>query len=196
MANATHFSVAVDAKDGEGRRRVYIDGNGKPAWKKGERGHGKLTPAEVKTVRAWAKKKWHGTARVIVEPVAKWTHVSGDVEGLSPKLMDLLDTVGRDLGKTVYVKSGKRDPEEQKRLYAAFLARGKRPPLVAAPGHSNHERGTAADAQIDGRSIGKSDAAVASLKRHGGALPVIGEPWHVEVYAQTKPANRWAGVAA
>ena len=85
--------------------------------------------------------------------------------------------------KIVQVNSCFRNPEKQKKLYAAFLARGQRPPLVARPGRSKHERGTAIDIQsvqadeMDAMGILRKNGLRRPLKNH----PKYQEKWHIDM---------------
>jgi uncharacterized protein YcbK (DUF882 family) len=108
---------------------------------------------------------------------SKW--LTGDLKGLNPTLAEKLAQVGEKLGTKVKVVSGFRSREEQQKLYDLYKA-GKGN-LAAAPGHSNHESGNAADVYVDGVALrdnakGKQIALDLGLK-----FPVPSESWHVEV---------------
>lgn len=84
-------------------------------------------------------------------------------------------------GKTS-VKSGTRTPERQAQLWQAALKKYGSPEAarkwVAPPGHSNHERGLAAD-------LAYADAATkawahAHAKEFGLTFPLMNEDWHIE----------------
>jgi LAS superfamily LD-carboxypeptidase LdcB len=51
----------------------------------------------------------------------------------------------REHGIFIRITSSYRSPEKQRRLYEAYLARGRRGLPAAAPGHSLHETGEAID---------------------------------------------------
>jgi hypothetical protein len=96
-----------------------------------------------------------------------------------------LKQVAHDLGVEVRIISGLRTRAEQERLYYGWVHRLPGFNLAARPGTSNHERGHAADVDVvksDGSlvSIGNYPGARAALKRHGLALSVRTEPWHVD----------------
>jgi len=109
----------------------------------------------------------------------------GDTD-CSGELLRRIGLVARDLGMRAYIRCGKRSFFEQSALWRAFVARGKRAPLVARPGTSRHETGNAADVQLVDkhgrmRNIGDVPGARAELKARGLCLPVPGESWHVEI---------------
>lgn len=110
--------------------------------------------------------------------------VYGDAD-CSPELLRRLNLVAKDLGLRIYIRFGKRTFAEQSALWRAFIARGRRAPLVARPGTSRHETGLAGDCYLvlrDGRmvNIGTIQSARAALRNRGLCLPVPGETWHVE----------------
>jgi len=115
---------------------------------------------------------------------SRW--LTGDTKDLDPELRGKLQTLGKRIGKTIESVSGNRTFEEQAQLYAAYRAgRGN---LAAPPGSSNHERGAASDAYVDGKPLQlvAGDAAA----KIGLGFPVGGEPWHVENVSGTKaPAS-------
>ncbi len=87
--------------------------------------------------------------------------------------------VQRELGLT----SGFRDTATQARLFNASDKSGH---MVAAPGHSKHESGTAADLYGFGTGGGKvSDATKAWIHQNAGAhglyFPMSYEPWHIQL---------------
>lgn len=106
------------------------------------------------------------------------THVTGKLDGLSPELLAKLDAVGRELGQPIDVISGNRTFEEQSRLYDAY--RNGTGNLAAPPGHSNHERGAAADVYVGGVALASVPGAAQIAERNGLHFPVGGEAWHVE----------------
>ncbi len=85
-------------------------------------------------------------------------------------------------GRNVQINSAYRSPEKQKQLYAAFLARGKTKPLVAAPGRSKHERGLAIDINSAEANEMDSMGLLRKYKFHRPLLrhPRCPEPWHLE----------------
>lgn len=89
-------------------------------------------------------------------------------------------------GRKVLVTSAYRDSNKQKALYAAFLARGKTKPLVAAPGKSPHEHGVAVDINSkDGTADALENLGIA--QKYGFFRPLKDHPdlnkreaWHFE----------------
>lgn len=79
-----------------------------------------------------------------------------------------------------HIGSGFRSHAEQAAIYH------KRPGLAARPGHSNHERGLAAD-------LSCHDGAMAWLHAHahtyGLTFPMSWEPWHIEPIGATRFAS-------
>jgi hypothetical protein len=79
------------------------------------------------------------------------------------------------------VGSGYRSYAEQARLHA------EKPGLAARPGHSNHERGLAADLNCEGSGL-------SWLHRHaaeyGLVFPISYESWHIEPTGVTRFAGR------
>lgn len=89
--------------------------------------------------------------------------------------------------KMVTVTSCYRDSAKQADLYRAFLNRGKKPPLVAAPGKSKHEVGIAIDIssaqanEMEKMGILRKNGIVRPLLNH----PRFPEPWHLEMATKT-----------
>lgn len=82
-------------------------------------------------------------------------------------------------GVHLVINSAFRTMEEQNKLYREYKD-GKRKSVVAKPGYSNHQSGTAVDIETDG---GKNKAyhwLVANAARHGYYNTVKSEPWHWE----------------
>lgn len=173
------FIVQVKKRSGEGWRQVQ------PRWAKrtGFTFRYKL----AKAIEAWHRKRGR-KARVRVDVrrskrvadrafVALW--LSGDI--LEPKLdMELqlrLARLAKYLGRRIHVNSGYRSNAEQQRLYDLYKA--GQGPLAAKPGTSNHNRGTAIDAVVNGQNLG-AVVTTKTLRRFGLHLPVSGEAWHVE----------------
>lgn len=109
--------------------------------------------------------------------IGKW--LTGDVEGLDPKLLDRLAQLGERMGEKLQIISGHRSRQEQEVLYQKYLnGTGN---LAAKPGSSNHESGNAADVNIGGVSLQKNAKAARLAAELGLSFPVPGEPWHVEL---------------
>lgn len=99
-------------------------------------------------------------------------------------------------GGKISVVSGYRTTQQQAALHAA------KPNLAALPGHSNHERGIAADLRF------ADDATMAWAHQHaadfGLSFPMLGgpghknEPWHVELsnaQGNTNPSSGGYSIA-
>jgi hypothetical protein len=80
----------------------------------------------------------------------------------------------------VRISSGYRTTAQQERLYADYIRRDRRPPRVAKPGTSNHERGLAADLDLAWRTPFGWPYVHGIAQEYGLTFPVPGEPWHVE----------------
>ena len=72
---------------------------------------------------------------------------------------------------------GDRSYEEQKAMYDAWIASGKKGPVVAAPGTSKHETGNGIDVPKDQRTAEN----LAKLTKAGFRNTVPSEPWHFEL---------------
>lgn len=80
-------------------------------------------------------------------------------------------------GSKVRINSGYRDIAKQKRLYDAWIARGKTGGAVARPGRSRHQRGLALDiASVSANGMARKGL----LQKYKFIRPVRGEPWHLE----------------
>lgn len=107
----------------------------------------------------------------------KW--LTGDTDGLEPRLAGALAQVGKKIGKKLEIKSGFRSRQEQEKLYAAYKAGTGN--LAARPGTSNHESGRAADVYVDGVPLNSHPEAKAAAASVGIHFPVPGEAWHAEL---------------
>lgn len=101
--------------------------------------------------------------------------------GLDPRLAQAVERLLDASGGRVWVTSGARTPAEQRRLWAAAMARYGDAEVaddwVARPGTSAHERGLAVDLG------GDLSLAVRLVERLGLPLrrPMSWEPWHFEL---------------
>lgn len=78
-----------------------------------------------------------------------------DWKDVNAGLLGKLNRLGMKTGKTITITSGFRSRAEQERLYARYVSSGYDPRYVAAkPGQSNHEKGLAIDAVVDGKPVG------------------------------------------
>jgi hypothetical protein len=121
--------------------------------------------------------------------------ISELAEPLRSRLQKMMDDAP---GGGLVLVSGFRDPGRQWDLRHARCpgrecdggCRGK--PLTALPGHSNHQRGTAAD--IGGRNLAWANR---NKSQYGLATPVRGEPWHFEAAGRPSgPIRALAGGAS
>ena len=104
--------------------------------------------------------------------------VTGDVIGLDPRFLQRLAMWAGAVGQTYNVDSGYRDINEQRVVYARYLAgKGAK---AAVPGSSMHNYGLASDGPHWG---GRNPGAF------GLRYPMSFEPWHVE----PNEARAWAG---
>lgn len=107
----------------------------------------------------------------------KW--LSGDTEGLDPRLAGALAQVGKKLGKKIDIRSGHRSRQEQEVLYQKYLnGTGN---LAAKPGQSNHESGRAADVYVEGVALRDHPQGRAAAAEAGIVFPVASESWHAEL---------------
>ena len=109
----------------------------------------------------------------------------GNVSGMNAAFVAKLRAAFAAIpGGTCRVGSGFRSHSEQARLYRA------KPGLAARPGHSNHERGLAAD-------LSCNHGALAWLHRNasrfGLRFPMSYESWHIEPEGATRLASRHGG---
>jgi len=89
------------------------------------------------------------------------------------------------------INSGMRSREDQERLYAEYLQRGKTGMPVAPPGTSAHETGLAVDIQQ-----GKGDArAIGILRKYGLLQTVANDPVHFTLAGANVPAYAYGGIA-
>jgi uncharacterized protein YcbK (DUF882 family) len=91
--------------------------------------------------------------------------------------------------------SGYRSTEKQRQLYNAYLARGKKPPVVAKPGTSRHEFGCAVDLKIDGDSRSPKLKQLTEYANKIGLRQGLsfGEPWHFDIDPRKTPKGKKAG---
>lgn len=101
----------------------------------------------------------------------------GGFDGLSPLFASALQQLIAASGGRVWIVSGYRSPEKQAALYAAAVKKyGAKAAshYVAPPGHSNHNKGIAADLG------GDLKLAAQLATRFGLHRPMSWEPWHFE----------------
>lgn len=98
---------------------------------------------------------------------------------------DVLEPIRKHFGKPVHVTSGYRDISLQRALYQRDVAAHGGVPSgeVAAPGHSQHEVGTAADIWIEGVAPSTVAAYAATLPTVGG-IGIYASFTHVDIRAR------------
>ena len=108
--------------------------------------------------------------------------------GLDPQLKSAVDSAikeyERRTGNKATITSSVRTYAEQKKLYDAYVAGGRKGMPVAAPGTSQHETGNAVD--INQTAADAMDR-MGILKDYGLNRPVAGDPVHVQLAG---PINR------
>lgn len=95
-----------------------------------------------------------------------------------------------DTGQRTQINSVMRSTVDQQRFWSAYvryLQGGAWAPLAARPGTSNHERGTAIDAQPAGGLAVTGSAWQRAMTARGLHFPVNGEPWHAELAPARRP---------
>lgn len=102
--------------------------------------------------------------------------------GFDPNFSNSLNRLLKDFGGKVSIKSGYRSPERQAQLwqqalkkYGSVAAARK---WVAPPGHSNHNKGLAAD--LGFADAGTIAAVHAAAGKYGLVFPLANENWHIE----------------
>jgi hypothetical protein len=114
-----------------------------------------------------------------VAPAGGTSMLTGDLDGLDPKLAAALQQAATQLGQKIDVVSGHRSREEQAELYQKYLnGTGN---LAAPPGQSNHEHGGAADVYVNGVALASVEGGSEAAAAAGIGFPVGGEPWHAEL---------------
>lgn len=101
--------------------------------------------------------------------------IHGNTQGEQGTFLQRLAQLAQFEHAPVDINSGYRSLAEQQQLYAN---RASNPNPVAAPGHSLHEQGLAADGTVGGVPLGRLPAAL--LARFGLAT-VPGDPVHIQI---------------
>lgn len=149
---------------------------------------GMFSRAEARQAEAWGKKR--GLAVFVTKAKYPFLVLDSDTKMVRPELAGRLNELARQTKRYMWIGEGWRTNAQQWVFWNQFVARGKRPPLVAYPGTSNHEGGRAADASflLSGRGgsyvnlgLYKRGLTVRRMRRLGLGLPVPGEPWHTEI---------------
>jgi len=112
-------------------------------------------------------------------------------DAFSQALMNLYAAAPPEVQRELGLTSGYRSPEVQARLFEASDKSGK---MVAAPGKSKHQHGTAAD--LYGFGLGGKDSVSETTrnwvhqnaKAHGLYFPMSYEPWHIQLAGDGTPA--------
>jgi hypothetical protein len=92
-----------------------------------------------------------------------------------------------DFGGKIKVTSGSRDSQQQAKLYADAVAKyGAKDAAnwAAPPGHSNHEKGLAADLSFADDAT--RNAVHQRAQQYGLWFPLSNENWHVEPLGSRK----------
>lgn len=103
--------------------------------------------------------------------------MSGNADGLDPKLAQSISQLEAD-NKGVGINEGFRTSEQQQQRYNTAVAthgEAEAGKYAAKPGHSNHEKGLAADLS------GYAGVTDDTLAKYGLYRPMSWEPWHVEL---------------
>jgi soluble lytic murein transglycosylase-like protein len=117
------------------------------------------------------------------------SHVDGMNDAFAVKLARLLQDAPPEIREKLGVFSGARSEERQAELWDAALKRYGSPAearkWVAPPGHSQHNKGNAADLSFDGASLAKAPPAVVkwlhnNAPSYGLSFPLGNENWHIE----------------
>jgi len=103
-------------------------------------------------------------------------------DGLDQTFAKRLDELTRTMGGHIKLISGYRSHEHQQYLYDQAVNRygqARAEAILGQPGHSNHERGLAADVRfLGGRKT--VDWLKQNVSRFGLVIPMSYEPWHLE----------------
>ncbi|MBC7462541.1 MAG: hypothetical protein H7287_14385 [Thermoleophilia bacterium] len=118
-------------------------------------------------------------AAASTDPKVLYPHLTGDTDA-GADLLTRLNRMAEIMGKTINIKDGGRDLNEQKKLYAAYKA-GKGP--VAAPPNADapHIKGIAADADVGGTNLRRVGGAKLAAAQVGLAFTVPSEDWHIQI---------------
>lgn len=169
-------------------RQLFRVGKGFKAFGRPRKNGDRFSRAEARRAVAWAKKR--GLAAFVTKSRYPFLVLDSDTKMVRRELAVKLNELARKTKRYMWIGEGWRTHAQQWAFWRAYVARGKRPPLVAYPGTSNHEGGRAADASflLSGRggayvNLGnyKRAETVRRMRRLGLGLPVPGEPWHAEI---------------
>ena len=144
----------------------------------------------MKAAKKFARKRgWAVTVKRSVLDL--YPHLTGDTD-CHADLLTALNAVAEDLGVSIHIASGLRTLDEQKHLYALYLA--GRGALAAVPNvNAPHIRGIAADCHINGGNMlaWNPKRVRAACEKHGVCFPVPGETWHASLTKDVGPL-KWA----
>lgn len=116
--------------------------------------------------------------------------MNGDYAG---RLRQFIAAAG-EAGFSIGIGSGYRSVEHQQRLWDAALKKYGDPEIadnwVARPGHSNHNKGIAADLSFG--NDGARTWAHTNAARFGLQFPMEWEPWHIEPLGAARFGDRGA----
>lgn len=182
------FRVLVRDPKSNMVRQVFRKGRGFRASRRFRRDGDRFTRQEARLAREWAEER--GLVPFVTKSRYPFLVLDSDTKMVREPLAEKLNDLGRRSGRYLWVGEGWRTHAQQWAFWNAYVARGKRPPLVAFPGTSNHESGWAADLSVllSGRggsyvNVGRwrPSVTIRRMKKLGLGLSVPGEPWHVEI---------------
>ncbi|WP_181409711.1 M15 family metallopeptidase [Martelella alba] len=115
--------------------------------------------------------------------------IHGLDDNFSVKLANLFQAAPDNIRSGLGIYSGYRSNEHQAKLYSAALAKygseAEARKWVAPPGHSQHNKGMAADVSYNGVSLSKAPKEVTdwihqNAAAYGLKFPLSNENWHIE----------------
>jgi hypothetical protein len=109
---------------------------------------------------------------------AKVSGTTGLDTNLAKAISGALNDYKNLTGNTATINSGVRSYEDQKKLYDAYIAGGKKGMPVAPPGSSQHESGHAVDLNQNVLDYMEKNGI---LQKYGLVRPVADDPVHVEL---------------
>ena len=109
-------------------------------------------------------------------------------QDVSPDLLGSLNRLGMKLGKLVTLTSGYRSDAEQVAIYQSGVRPAAKPESLGGGG-SNHSRGLAVDALIDGKPVGSAVSPQLLAKVGLRSLKDINDPVHIELLKGGKPTT-------
>jgi soluble lytic murein transglycosylase-like protein len=116
------------------------------------------------------------------------SHIDGLQDGFAVKVSNMLQAAPPEIRDKLGVFSGFRSTERQAELYAEAVKKygpAEARKWVAPPGHSEHNKGDAADLSYDGKSLKDAPPEVVkwvhdNAPQYGLKFPLANENWHIE----------------